>query len=65
MWPEENNVIWFHKKMLVGTFNFILAVFTNVNLILNVYKFYSGWIPESDMRVENKVNTYRVHFSFI
>lgn len=51
--------------MLVGTFNFILAVFTNVNLILNVYKFYSGWIPESDMRVENKVNTYRVHFSFI
>lgn len=55
----------FVKKMLVKPFYFILAVFANVYLILNVYKFYSGWIRESDMRVENKVNTYRVHFSFI
>lgn len=55
----------FVKKMLLRAFYFILAVFANVNLISNVYKFYSGWISESDMRVENKVNTYRVHFSFI
>lgn len=65
MWPEENNILWFRKKNVSKTFLFILAVFANVYLILNVYKFYSGWIRESDMRVENKVNTYRVHFSFI